>query len=237
VTRVRVATYNIRHGRGLDGVVDLHGTAGAITQTGAEVVALQEVDRLTERTGGLDEPARLQELTGLSVAFWPTLEMETGTFGLAIAARSTFDARYEPLRRHEGERPHGVVVAQVSGIYFLCTHLSRIPSVRKAETRQLAGIARGLPGPIVVAGDLNQGRWELRNVERMGFTGDPKRRLTFPSRVPVRQIDHILAGPGARIEKSWTIRSLASDHLPLVAEVEFTERGARRARRFASSDR
>lgn len=86
---MRIATFNIRHGRGMDGVVDLGGTAQTIRATGAEVVALQEVDRFTERTGGLDEPALLEELSGLTIGFWPTLDWEGGHFGLAVGARGS----------------------------------------------------------------------------------------------------------------------------------------------------
>jgi endonuclease/exonuclease/phosphatase family metal-dependent hydrolase len=40
----RVATYNIRHGQGRDGRVDLARTGGDIAGLGADVVGLLEVD-------------------------------------------------------------------------------------------------------------------------------------------------------------------------------------------------
>ena len=69
-----------------------------------------------------------------------------------------------------------------------------------------------------MTGDLNQGRRDLDRLLDAGFVPDA-RRPTIPSFLPMRQVDYVLAGPGARIERSRTIRTLASDHLPLVAKV------------------
>jgi endonuclease/exonuclease/phosphatase family metal-dependent hydrolase len=203
----------------MDGVVDLRRTADAIVRTGADVVALQEVDRLTERTGGLDEPALLEELSGMTISFWPTLELGTGHFGIALATTAEVDARFEPLDNRGAGRPHGVVIAAVAGVVVLATHLSTLPLAREAELSGLAGIARGLDRPVVIAGDLNERRRALRLLARLGFAGERRRRATFPSRLPMRQIDHVLAGPGLRVARSWTVKTLCSDHLPLVAEI------------------
>jgi endonuclease/exonuclease/phosphatase family metal-dependent hydrolase len=216
---LRVATFNIRHGRGMDGVVDLRRTADAILRTGADVVALQEVDRLTERTGGLDEPALLEELLGMAVSFWPTLELGTGHFGIALATTAEVDARFESLDNRGAGRPHGVVIATVAGVVVLATHLSTIPLARQPELACLARLASAFDGPAVIAGDLNERRRALGLLAGIGFAGDRRRRATFPSRLPLRQIDHVLAGPGLRVERSWTVKSLCSDHLPLVAEI------------------
>jgi endonuclease/exonuclease/phosphatase family metal-dependent hydrolase len=54
----RIMTYNIRHGEGLDGKIDLLRIAEVIKREGADIVALQEVDKGVERTargaGGID---------------------------------------------------------------------------------------------------------------------------------------------------------------------------------------
>ena len=55
VTSVRVLTYNIRHGEGMDGVYDLGRIAEIIRGAHPDVVALQEVDRGTERSGRADQ--------------------------------------------------------------------------------------------------------------------------------------------------------------------------------------
>jgi endonuclease/exonuclease/phosphatase family metal-dependent hydrolase len=62
----RVMTYNIHHGEGPDGKVDLGRIASAIKAEKADIVALQEVDRGTLRTRQRDLTAELAKLTGMN---------------------------------------------------------------------------------------------------------------------------------------------------------------------------
>ncbi|HTL30639.1 MAG TPA: endonuclease/exonuclease/phosphatase family protein, partial [Tepidisphaeraceae bacterium] len=61
--KITVLTYNIHHGAGTDGKYDLQRLADVIKKSGADLVALQEVDRNTNRTKD-DQPAELARLTG-----------------------------------------------------------------------------------------------------------------------------------------------------------------------------
>ena len=63
---VRVLTYNIHHGEGLDGRIDLPRQAAIMTSAAPDLVALQEVDRGTARAGGVDQLAELARLTGMA---------------------------------------------------------------------------------------------------------------------------------------------------------------------------
>ena len=58
---LRIAAYNIRHGRGMDGEVDLARIADVLRALDADVITLQEVDNRTERTGRVDQTAVLAE--------------------------------------------------------------------------------------------------------------------------------------------------------------------------------
>ncbi|MBL4641696.1 MAG: hypothetical protein JKX86_07725 [Verrucomicrobiales bacterium] len=69
---LRVMTYNIHHAEGLDGKVDLERIANVIRQSNADIVALQEVDKNTRRTGGIDMPADLARRTGMNIVFGAT---------------------------------------------------------------------------------------------------------------------------------------------------------------------
>ena len=57
---MKLVSYNIQYGTGRDGVVDLARIARAVQ--GADVIALQEVERFSQRTGLQDQPALLAEL-------------------------------------------------------------------------------------------------------------------------------------------------------------------------------
>ena len=85
--RLRVLTYNIHHGEGTDGLIDLSRTAGVITATEPDLVALQEVDQETERTGRVNQVAELERLTRLHGAFGKAMDFSGGAYGVAVLSR------------------------------------------------------------------------------------------------------------------------------------------------------
>lgn len=216
-----LATFNIRHGKGLDGEVDLRRTASAIKETGASLVALQELDRHKERSGGVDQPRELARLTGMQVSFWPTLRRDEWEYGIGIACEQPVEASYVELPRLGREEPRGAVVGRLRGteLSFVATHLSVRRGPRKVQTGTVAELAAELEPPVAILGDLNQGRVGLRPLTKAGF--DPGRRIehTLTTRSTRWQIDFVLVGPPARLVSTHTVTTDASDHVPLVAEV------------------
>lgn len=213
---VRVATFNIRHGLGLDGVIDLDRTAAAVSATGADLIALQEVDRSLRRSALVDQASALAERTGLAAHFTATLRRGDGEYGLALLTRDPAEVAFEALPRLADEEPRGMLVARWRGLTLIATHLARHRAPRRVQTEALAERAASLPPPSVVLGDLNQGRRGLARLVSAGFEPGPH-RATFAGG---RQIDHILTGPGVRFARIWTLETDASDHLPLIADLE-----------------
>ena len=84
---IRVLAYNIHHGEGLDGQLDLLRTAGVIRRAEPDVVALQEVDRHALRTNAVDQAATLGVLTGLTPTYGPFMDFDGGSYGMAILSR------------------------------------------------------------------------------------------------------------------------------------------------------
>jgi endonuclease/exonuclease/phosphatase family metal-dependent hydrolase len=221
--KLTIATYNTHHGEGTDGTTDMNRTAAALAATNAQLVALQELDRGVQRSGGEDQPAKLAQLAAVEVRFFPTLQNvfgEGGQFGIGVAAAGPIDAEFHPLPRTGEDRPHGLVIARWEGITLIGTHLSRYHATRTAEMTKILSMAATIEGPTIVAGDFNDVADNLHPLLDAGFKRWPKTILTFSANNPRRQIDHILAGPGVRIVRSWAVKSQASDHLPLVAEIE-----------------
>jgi endonuclease/exonuclease/phosphatase family metal-dependent hydrolase len=214
---MRVATFNLRHCEGLDGVVDVERAAAVIVETGAELIALQELDRGLPRSGRVDQPQALAEATGLHVAFFPTLARKLGDYGIALASRDELDAAFEPLPRVGDEEPRGLIRAQWRGLTVLATHLSRDAEARRIQMRALAGAAAA-DTSVLVLGDLNAPLGDLGPLEEAGLRPCGP-APTLPARRPRRQIDHVLVGPGLAIRDFRTIVTDASDHRPLVAEV------------------
>ena len=66
---MRVVTYNIKHGRGNDDVVDLARTAAVLRSLTPDIIGLQEVDNRAERSGKVDEAEALGQALGMHHAF------------------------------------------------------------------------------------------------------------------------------------------------------------------------
>jgi endonuclease/exonuclease/phosphatase family metal-dependent hydrolase len=120
------------------------------------------------------------------------------------------------------DEPRVAVVAEIDTprgrLHVACTHLSFLSWWNGAQLRLLM---RGLGDPaepLVLLGDLNMGR---RRAERITRLRTLESGLTFPSRHPIEQIDHILASDGLRSSTGGPVEMPMSDHRALVADVEW----------------
>ncbi|MBN2326664.1 MAG: endonuclease/exonuclease/phosphatase family protein [Candidatus Omnitrophica bacterium] len=84
-----VLTYNIHHGEGTDGKLDLERIADVINSVTPDLVALQEVDVKTTRVEGIDEAAELSRLTGMTAHFFPAIPYAGGQYGIGVLVRSS----------------------------------------------------------------------------------------------------------------------------------------------------
>ncbi|MGH2787016.1 MAG: endonuclease/exonuclease/phosphatase family protein [Actinomycetota bacterium] len=213
----RVATYNIRHCRGLDGAIDIDRIARTIVATGAGFIALQEVDRNLPRSGNVDQPYLLSAATGLEFVFWPTLRRGGGEYGVAVAAADPLETKYHPLPGHYDEEARAAIVARWAGITIVAVHLAQQKPARGPQIAAVARLAAKLPWPVVVLGDLNAPRRELRPLIHAGFDPGPRVRSRPGRGRP--QIDYVLTGPSLSTARLWTVPADGSDHLPIVAEL------------------
>ncbi|MBN1443777.1 MAG: endonuclease/exonuclease/phosphatase family protein, partial [Planctomycetes bacterium] len=83
----RVVSYNIRHGRGMDGEVDLERTAAVLRRLEPDIVGLQEVDDRVERSGRVNQPEELGRLLDMHPAFGSFFAHQGGQYGMAVLSR------------------------------------------------------------------------------------------------------------------------------------------------------
>jgi endonuclease/exonuclease/phosphatase family metal-dependent hydrolase len=242
---LRVMTYNIHVGVGMDKRLDLQRIADVIMKEKPDLVGLQEVDRGVKRTEGKDEIAELARLTRMDYAFAHNLDYQGGQYGVAILSRTLIQKvdhrKFENLR--EAER-RGMLRVEVEFdgrvISFVTTHLDyQHDDGRVFETEQLLKFLSDVQGPLVVVGDFND---ELsgnalklmtaRFADAWGSSRAKSEGLTYPADKPLKRIDYVFLrkGDGLHAKKSWVVNSLASDHLPLVVDVEIKATGARASR-------
>jgi len=226
---VRVVSYNIHHGEGLDGEIDLERIARAIRDLAPQVVCLQEVDRGMVRTNGRDFPRELSGLLGMEAVFGANLEQNGGEYGNAtLTDLPILDSENIRLPVLPGEEPRGClrVTVEIDGrpLDILNTHFG----LRVKERRKQANAIMELPlrHPAVLTGDLNE-ETDAPGVstllERFDPALPPGADGTYSAANPTRKIDYILVTKELSAENGRVMRSdqtsVASDHLPIVADV------------------
>lgn len=232
--RLRVMTYNIRNGRGRDDRVDLDRIAGVIAAYAPDVVALQEVDAGRARSGGVDQTAYLADQLAMSAAFAVTIDDGAGErYGLATLTRlPLLGSRQialpaQPIRRRS--EPRCALVTRLCWpgpgheLDVVNTHLSVLAGERPA---QIAALATCLAADeVIVVGDFNCTPWSgaFRTLAR-ALVPVTRRVRSWPARLPLVPIDHILYRGPLHVVRAgaWTAGAArdASDHLPVVAELE-----------------
>jgi len=242
-TRIRVLCYNIHHGAGMDGKVDIERIAKVILSVDPDLVSLQEIDRGVKRSHGIDEPAELGRLTKMTHLFERNIPFQGGDYGNAILSRLPVTGhRNVHLPSHyEGEQ-RGALVAELTApnaaktpIRFIATHIDyrgddaeRMDSVKAIEEA-----AREKPDvPTILAGDLNSlpdsrvMKAFGENWTRTDDGSDSSSLFTFPADQPNRQIDYVLVRPAKRwkvVETRVLDEPVASDHRPLLVVLELVD--------------
>jgi endonuclease/exonuclease/phosphatase family metal-dependent hydrolase len=239
---VRIASYNVHGCVGLDGRLSPARIARAVAALDADVVCLQELDVGRERSGGVDQAALIAHDLEMLLAFHPTIAVEEERFGDAILSRLPMRVcRADALPRlpgWPGLEPRGGIWVEVEleglALQVVNTHLSLHPREGRLQARALAGADwlshPDCRRPRVLCGDLNafarSGTCRelaavLRDCEAEREAGA---RKTWASGLPLWRIDHVFVETTARVRRvevpATALTRVASDHLPLVAEIE-----------------
>ena len=238
----RVATYNIHKGvQGLGPArrLEIHNIGHAIEQLDADVVCLQEVRKVhrTEEKYFKNWPALAQAdflaPEGYESIYKTNATTKHGEHGNALLSRwPVVTHQHEDMSDHRLEQRgllHVELQVQERLVHVIVVHLGLIPASRiRQVTQLLAFIEREIPqqDALLVAGDFND--WGTR-VGRMLQDANLKewsqgRSPTFPSRLPIVQLDHVYARglrPAGLMVPHGRIWRQMSDHLPLLAEFHF----------------
>ncbi|MFO1492012.1 MAG: endonuclease/exonuclease/phosphatase family protein [Kiritimatiellia bacterium] len=226
-----VATYNIHHGVPMaGGAIDLPRIAQVIREMDADVVALQEVDRKTRRSGGVDQAEELARLAGMQVAFGPAMAFDGGQYGNAVLCKTALlSVTNHPLPGVRGAEPRAVleVTFQPSDaaprIRLLAAHLDNENDAgRLLQAKRLNELAAAAPaGVVLLAGDFNAvpGSGPVRTLLESWTNVATVEEPTYPADRPADRIDHILqrTGGGLVCRTSRVVAEPgASDHRPLL---------------------
>ncbi|MGZ5245927.1 MAG: endonuclease/exonuclease/phosphatase family protein [Flavitalea sp.] len=233
---LRVLCYNIHHCNPPSkvGVIDVDAIAKVIIDSKADIVALQEVDVHTGRSGsGLHQAEELARKTGMQSYFAKAISYDGGEYGVAILSKFPMEAtmKYD-LPTAEGTKGEPRILATAvitlpgnKRIKFANTHLD----AQKKDTNRLLQIAKineilkDETLPMIIAGDFNATpESKVISLLDKEFMRSCKTGcgFTIPEVNPTKTIDYIAFKPG----NAFTVthhevinESYASDHLPVIA--------------------
>ena len=230
-------SYNIHSGVGVDGVLDLGRIADVIAASGADLVALQEVDRHRRAQSRFeDQPGVLATRLGFHLAYAANLDDEPAhpgapraQYGTAVLSRLPLAGVTNTLLPcFAGSEQRGLLEASLdvgdTSLRVLGTHLQW--DTETERTRQAEAIVAVLDErPTVLLGDLNTTPGSAahtclagRLTDSWTVAGDGDGH-TFDAERPPRRIDYVWVGGGVRAVSAQVIRSDASDHHALRVEV------------------
>jgi endonuclease/exonuclease/phosphatase family metal-dependent hydrolase len=247
---VNIMSYNVHSGIGMDGRYDLDRLASVIGESGADIVALQEVD---VHWGGRSQYENMAEALasrlGMHAFFAPIYELAATAegeparqFGVALLSRfPVIHAINHKLTRLSTQDKNGApeplpgfaeVRLDIGGtpLTIYVTHLDyrADPAIRIIQIGEMLDIAGPDTYRKLIVGDFNARPDAPELIPLFVVFHDTwaavrqEPGFTFPADVPDRKIDYILAGSGVEAVRTDVPDTGASDHRPLVAELRIS---------------
>ena len=226
----RAATYNVHSCVGPDGRHDPARIAAVIAELDADVVALQEFSYPSDIALETRTPVVLTELDTYQCALGPTRSNTTQCFGNVILTRHRLREVHRVDLSVLNREPRGALAATIdvdgTEVHVLAAHLGLRLSERRFQVRQIVKYLESVRGTfVIVLGDFNDwlpGRSVVHLLDRR--LGRAPRLRSFPIKWPVLSLDRVWVQPRSAIHRLFVHRSraarLASDHYPVVAEIE-----------------
>lgn len=231
-TSIRAVSYNIKHGYGMDGTIDLDRTAKVLRDLKPDFVGLQEVDLGAARSGQRNQVNDLAQGLSMHPAFGSFMEFQGGRYGMAILSRHPI-VNVTRLSLPDGNEPRIALIVEArlpegGTVLVVNVHFDWVEddAYRFRQANVLAEYLRTVTQPFILLGDFNDesGSRTLALFEDLAteIKKPAARRFTFPSNQPAREIDFIWCAPGtAWISGNTTVvaEAMASDHRPIVTDL------------------
>ncbi|MCH6267692.1 endonuclease/exonuclease/phosphatase family protein [Neobacillus citreus] len=233
---VKVMSYNIHHAEGVDRVLDLERIAKVIEDEEADIIGLQEVDNhWSERSDFQDQAKWLANRLGMFYVYAANLDRDPlhegeprRQYGTAILSKyPILQSENHPLTKIGNTEQRGLLEATINvkgnHLHFYNTHLALTTAERQIQIKEIISIAGESEGPKVIMGDLNA---VPDSIEMQPMYGhyldvfyDKPEAYTYSAVNPTKRIDFIFTSAEIKTVEKEVIKTLASDHLPITAEI------------------
>jgi len=224
---VRVMSYNIRNALGMDNLVDYQRIADVINKSAPDVVALQELDSVTNRSKGVDVLSSLANQTAMYPVYGASIPFDGGKYGIGVLSKHK-PSSWTRIPLPGREEARSLLIVEFEDYIFCCTHFSLNGDDRISSVEIINQAVKDYYKPVILAGDINATP-ETTVLEAFKHNWNiltDTKQYTFPSNKPERTIDYVLGHIAKGFTYSvWQTRVLnepvASDHLPLFVDIRF----------------
>ncbi|MFI5711307.1 endonuclease/exonuclease/phosphatase family protein [Kribbella sp. NPDC051620] len=235
---LKVLTYNIHHGAGTDGVLDLERIAKVIENSGADLVGLQEVDNhWSERSNWVNQPAWFAARLKMHYAYAANLDLPPlhpgeprRQYGTAVLSKNPikdFENTLLPLYPTGEQRGLSVAAIKIRGVCLRLanTHLTSNNNAERLEqAKKVVELLDDSKLPTILVGDLNARPTSPEIATLTKVWRDTWAEVgvglgyTIEADNPTARIDYLLhTRQGVEPLSAAVITTNGSDHLPVVA--------------------
>lgn len=233
---LKVMSYNIHVGQDAAQKDQLKNIAHFIKSAKADIVGIQEVDSVCNRSGKIDQMKYLAEHTGMHYAYARHFAFDGGSYGIGILSKY-------PLTNI---RDHRIILTSsgtsdaatrafltaniLSGskeIMFATVHMDyRDSNSRFAQSQEVVELLKNVRIPVILTGDLNAepGTKEIINLQKSLTDTGTDTDLSYPAVKPVKKIDFVMVSNAhlAKVKKNIVNPVLFSDHLPITSTIKIS---------------
>lgn len=231
---VKILTYNIHHANppSTPGKIDIEAIAKVINDSKADIIGIQEVDINVSRSEMVNQAEKLAELTGTEYFFSKGIDLEKGYYGVLILSKHKIvgKRRYDlPMPVKSENRSLAIVDVELPGgktISLANTHLDLKEENRIAQAEFINELGELYKKPLILVGDLNAkpDSKPIKILEEYFVRNTTSNQPTSPNVNTKNEIDYIMVLKNREFNwKTYQVvkEEYASDHLPLLAEIEF----------------
>ena len=227
---LKLMTYNIRNATGMDGVCNFQRIANVINNASPDVVAVQEVDSVTNRSNQKYVLGEIAERTQMHACFAPAIDFDGGKYGIGLLSKKA-PIHLQTMALPGREEARTLILAEFEDYIYCCTHLSLTEEDRMKSLDILKAFAISYKKPLFWAGDMNAEPESdfIKELQKdFRILSDPKQH-TFPAPAPKETIDYVVAfkqnDKGFALVSSEVVNEpVASDHRPIVVELRTAEK-------------
>lgn len=227
---LKLMSYNIKNANGMDNVCNFQRIANVINNASPDVVAIQEVDSMTNRSGQKYVLGEIADRTQMHGYFAPAIDYDGGKYGIGLLTKQV-PLRLQTLPLPGREEARTLILAEFTDYIYCCTHMSLTEEDRIKSLELVKAFTSSSTKPLFLAGDMNAEPESgfIKELQKdFQILSNPKQH-TFPAPDPKETIDYIATlkqnAKGFAVISAKVINEpMASDHRPILVELRTAEK-------------